>query len=61
MATMSDSAALEHPEFWRRAAELREATRGRKVTPSEELIRKDRDRDFREGSRHALSLEAFRR
>lgn len=33
--------------FWQRAAELREATRGRKYTPSEDLIREDRDRDHR--------------
>ena len=32
-----------HSGFWRRAAELREATRGRKVTPSEELIREAAD------------------
>jgi hypothetical protein len=36
---------------WRRAAELREATGGRKVTPSEELIREDRDLDHREDNR----------
>ncbi len=37
--------------FWQRAAELRAATRGRKSTPSEDLLREDRDRDHREGSR----------
>jgi plasmid stability protein len=30
-------------DFWERAAKLREETRGRIFTPSEELIRKDRD------------------
>jgi plasmid stability protein len=29
--------------FWERAAALREETRGRILTPSEELIRQDRD------------------
>jgi antitoxin FitA len=30
-------------DFWERAAKLREETRGRNITPSEELIRLDRD------------------
>jgi plasmid stability protein len=30
-------------DFWERAAKLREQTRGRNITPSEELIRQDRD------------------
>ena len=30
-------------DFWERAAALREALRGREFTPSEELIRQDRD------------------
>ena len=30
-------------DFWERAAKLREETRGRNITPSEELIRQDRD------------------
>jgi plasmid stability protein len=30
--------------FWERAAVLREQTRGRILTPSEDLIRQDRDR-----------------
>ena len=30
-------------DFWERAAKLREETRGRIFTPSEELIRTDRD------------------
>ncbi len=29
--------------FWERAAKLREETRGRIMTPSEDLIRQDRD------------------
>jgi plasmid stability protein len=32
-----------HAGFWERAAALREETRGRILTPSEELIRQDRD------------------
>jgi antitoxin FitA len=31
------------PDFWERAAKLREETRGRISTPSWELIRQDRD------------------
>ncbi len=31
-------------DFWERAAKLREATKGRITTPSEVLIREDRDR-----------------
>jgi plasmid stability protein len=30
-------------DFWERAAKLREELRGRHITPSEELIRQDRD------------------
>ncbi len=30
-------------DFWERAAKLREQTRGRIITPSEDLIRQDRD------------------
>ena len=30
-------------DFWERAAELREELRGRTFTPSEDLIRQDRD------------------
>jgi plasmid stability protein len=37
----------ESAEFWRRAAESRAATQGRRATPSETLIRQDRDRDER--------------
>lgn len=33
------------PDFWQRAAELREATRGRRSTEGAVLIREDRDRD----------------
>jgi plasmid stability protein len=35
-------------DFWRRAAELREETRGRSGTDSTLLIREDRDRDHRD-------------
>src|SRR3954466_6432829 len=41
----SGSSAAPSLDFWQRAASLREATRGRKFTPSEDLIREDRDRD----------------
>jgi hypothetical protein len=47
----STEPAQRHSGFWRRAAELREATQGRKVTPSEKLIREDRGRDDREVNR----------
>jgi len=36
------------PDFWQKAAALREATRGRDVTEGAVLSRKDRDRDSRE-------------
>lgn len=35
----------ESGEFWRRAAASRAATQGRRATPSETLIRQDRDHD----------------
>lgn len=38
-------------DFWQRAAALRAVTRGRPQTDSTELIREDRDRDHRGGSR----------
>jgi plasmid stability protein len=43
-------AALGKPgiDFWERAAAMREATRGRAVTDSTAIIRRDRDRDHRQ-------------
>jgi plasmid stability protein len=35
-------------DFWQKAADLREATRGRPSTEGVALIREDRDRDSRE-------------
>ena len=42
-------AALGRPraDFWERAAAMREATRGRELTDSATIIRRDRDRDHR--------------
>jgi hypothetical protein len=37
--------------FWQQAAVLRDATRGRTATPSEDLIREERDRDLRQRNR----------
>ncbi|MGD9616472.1 MAG: Arc family DNA-binding protein [Alphaproteobacteria bacterium] len=42
-ASREPSARPGHADFWERAAKLREQTRGRNITPSEELIRQDRD------------------
>jgi plasmid stability protein len=40
---LEEALGLKGASFWRRAAALREETRGRILTPSEHLIRQDRD------------------
>ena len=44
-AILEEALRPERSDFWERAAELRAATRGREVTDSATLIRRDRDRD----------------
>ena len=42
-AILETSLREGRPDFWERAATLREQMRGRAFTPSEDLIRQDRD------------------
>lgn len=46
-AILEAALRAESGAFWRRAGELREATRGRRMTDSAILVRRDRDRQGR--------------
>jgi plasmid stability protein len=47
-AILEEALRPSSPDFWQKAAALREATRGRYATEGSVLIREDRDRDSRE-------------